>query len=92
MKFTKYLKVLVFTYALLICGCDDESNIYTLYRDSPVGKDMRIHMATFDSKDKTYGGTSEDYNRENCKLAASLFQAQPNIVTTFWCEKGRYRK
>ena len=32
------------------------------------------------------------YNKENCDLAASLFQNQPDVKTKFWCEKGRYRE
>ena len=59
---------------------------YTLYRDSPVGKDLRLHVATFDSSE------SEDYNRENCLIAAQLFQAQPLVTVRYWCEKGRYRQ
>jgi hypothetical protein len=45
---------------------------------------MRIHIATFDSKE------GEEYNRENCELARSLFQAQPGVTVKFWYEKGRY--
>jgi hypothetical protein len=77
---------------LSVFGCKDESNIYTLYRNSPLDNNMRLHIATFDSANEAYGGTSESYNKENCLLAVSLFQAQPNVVSRFWCEKGRYKK
>jgi len=63
-----------------------ESQAYTLYRDSPTGKDLRLHIATFDASE------SEDYNRENCIIASKLFPAQPGVTVRYWCEKGRYRK
>ena len=77
---------------LSIFGCKDNSNIYTLYRNSPLDSNMRIHIATFDSANKAYKGTSESYNKENCLLAESLFQKQLNVVSKFWCEKGKYKK
>ena len=83
------ISVLLFLASLLVCsGCSallvPEENIYTLYRNSVINPSMRIHIATFDSKD------GEKYNRENCELARSLFQAQPGVTVKFWCEKGRY--
>ena len=47
----KYSKILLTICALSITGCGDESNVYTLYRSSPIDIDMRIHMATFDSNE-----------------------------------------
>lgn len=72
---------------LLLAACDAE-NAYTLYRNSalPNGADFRIHVASFDARE------GDSYNRENCDLARSLFQAQPGVTVRFWCEKGRYRK
>lgn len=80
---------LLFLASLLLCsGCSgrfiSEKNIYTLYRNSVMNPSMRIHVATFDSND------GEKYNKENCELARSLFQAQPGVTVKFWCEKGRY--
>ena len=63
---------------------DDE--VYTLYRNSVVDPSMRLHVATFDSRD------GKDYNAENCNVAADLFQHQDGVQTRFWCEPGRYRK
>jgi hypothetical protein len=63
-----------------------EGKSYTLYRDSATGKELRLHVATFDA------GETEDYNRENCVLAVNLFQAQPGVTVRYWCEKGYYRK
>lgn len=63
-----------------------DSDIFTLYRNSIVGAKMRIHVATFDSD------IGEDYNQENCFLAATLFKNQPVVKVHHWCEKGRPRK
>lgn len=90
--FNKYLKIPLIIFTLSIFGCKDESNVFTLYRNSPLDREMRIHTATFDSEDKSYGGTSETLNRENCQLAASLFQAQRGVVSTFWCERSYFKK
>lgn len=64
----------------------DENSVFTLYRNSVVGVDMRLHVATFDAAD------GEAYNRENCWIAAELFKSQPNVRVRYWCEKGRFRK
>lgn len=69
---------------LLLAGCSGETN-YTLYRGSVTADKMRIHIATFDSKD------GEKYNGENCELARELFQSQPGVKVRFWCEKGPYK-
>jgi hypothetical protein len=47
---------------------------------------MRLHVATFDANEQ------EEYNRENCEVAARLFAAQAGVKTKFFCEKGRFRK
>ncbi len=63
-------------------------NVYTLYRSSAVtgGEKWRMHVATFDSAD------GPEYNRDNCETAKSLFQAQPGVTVTFWCERGYFSK
>jgi hypothetical protein len=53
---------------------------------SPVIPEARLHVATFDS------GDGAQYNSENCQAARDLFQQQPGVQTTFWCEKGRFRQ
>jgi hypothetical protein len=58
------------------------AEVWSLYRNSIVGI-PKIHVATFDTVE---GGT---YNRENCLLAARLFQEQGAVQTSFWCEPGR---
>jgi hypothetical protein len=66
-----------------------DNKVYTLYRSGVFDPRMRRHVATFDADD---GDTTEDYNRDNCTQAASLFQAQPSVTTKFWCEKGRFKQ
>ena len=73
----------------LILGSCNEDNAYTLYRDSLLDKNMRIHIATFDSID---GIKIASYNSENCNLARDLFASQDGVKTKFWCEKGRYKE
>lgn len=62
-----------------------EKITFTLYRTSPVDASMRLHVATFDAME------NENYNRENCLLAANLFAAQPGVRARYFCEKGRFR-
>ena len=73
---------------------DSSDTTFTLYRNSIMDENMRLHIATFDTANtSTWGGQSKDaYNKGNCDLAASLFQQQPGVKTKFWCEKGRYKK
>ena len=84
---SKVMVCVVFLPMLLACGNDTN---YTLYRNSPIPIDnpelKRIHVASFDSN------ADEAYNRENCNLAATLFQGQPGVTVKYWCEKGSYRK
>ena len=70
----------------ILISCSGSSNSYTLYRNSVTDENMRIHVATFDTKE------SQDYNMGNCMLAVELFQKQEGLKTKFWCEKGTYRK
>jgi hypothetical protein len=77
------LCIMIAGVALLGCG---DAVTYTLYRNLFVIPDARLHVATFDSTD------GAQYNSENCLLARDLFQQQPDIRTTFWCEKGKFRR
>lgn len=63
-----------------------EDAVYTLYRDSVLDKSLRIHVATFDAD------ASQAYNKENCEIARDLFEGQPGVESTYWCEKGYYRE
>jgi len=72
-----------------------DTSTFTLYRNSLVlhGESWRLHIATFDARSGFFIGDKDAYyNKENCYLAASLFQNQPDVKTKFWCEKGRYRE
>ena len=84
------LLFILLSCALPVLAYDTKSDIYTLYRSSPLNANMRIHIATFDSKEKNLDGL-ESYNMYNCNLAASLFQAQQGVVSKFWCEKGKFK-
>jgi hypothetical protein len=76
------LCIMIAGVALL--GCSD-SAVYTLYRNSLVIENARLHVATFDAAE------GEPYNSEQCLAARDLFQQQPGVRTRFWCEKGRFR-
>jgi hypothetical protein len=73
---------------LIVAGCSGaaDGDTYTLYRNSAVLENGRLHVASFDAAD------GDRYNSENCKQALELFQAQPGVKVKFWCEKGRFKK
>lgn len=71
---------------LLLYGCESPSDTYTLYRDSVVFENGRLHVASFDAAD------GSKYNNENCQHAQLLFQAQPGVKVRYWCEKGQFKK
>lgn len=78
---------------IVACSTRTASPTYTLYRNSPVDPNARIHWASFDARDQGTGKSNE----ENCRAVAALLNtklgelagaAQPE---RFWCEKGRFR-
>lgn len=71
---------LLFGFAL--AACSDESSTYHLFRTSAVeGMELKpIFVASFNAME---GGW---YNRENCMIAAKLFQDQPGVIVKYWCE------
>jgi hypothetical protein len=71
---------------VIVTGCKDDVT-YTLYRSSVLDINSRIHVATFDTKKE-----SAEYNNENCKIAAELFENQPKVRVKYWCEKGSYKE
>ena len=84
-KFYPFLSAI--SIAIVMIGCDaSESTSFTLYRNSILDENMRIHVATFDASD------GDRYNKENCNQAQELFQKQPAVKTKFWCEKGSFKK
>ena len=86
MKLFRRPAIILLIIGLASCGMPGDSQVYTLYRNSTVDGINRVHVATFDAAD------GEQYNHENCQLAAELFQQQPGTQTKFWCEKGQFRK
>lgn len=69
----------------------------TLYRNSPLQRELRVHWATFDASDGI------DYNLSNCQMAARLLNANvaasaeaegkpPTPGIGFWCEVGGYEE
>ena len=62
-----------------------EGRVYTLYRSSAMNENARIHVATFDAD------AEEQYNKENCDTARSLFQSQDGVKVKYWCEKGFFK-
>ncbi|MBT9513271.1 MAG: hypothetical protein IV104_13070 [Acidovorax sp.] len=81
----KFGKLIVLALVMTAAG-GAVASTFTLYRNSPLDPSMRLHVATFDAAD------GEQYNRENCNLAADLFSRQGGVKTRFWCEAGRFRK
>ncbi len=75
-----------FLISLFLLTACNQSDTYTLYRNSVLDETMRLHVATFDSKD------GDKYNQENCDIAKDLFQRQDGVITKFWCEKGVFKK
>lgn len=82
MKFLLLVAVSAFGVSASALAADT----FTLYRNSAIDASMRIHMATFDAKN------DGSYNRDNCNIAAGLFQNQPGVKTRYWCEKGSFKE
>jgi hypothetical protein len=88
-------RLVAFMLALSACAAlaqqkQSDQTSYTLYRDSPMFKgrpDMsqRIYVASFDAAD------GEEFNRENCQVAAQLLTEHNSapFPPRFWCERGR---
>lgn len=81
--------LLLILICLTISCIDKDSNTYTLYRESVVIPNARIHVATFDSKENS---STDSCNKENCETAKILFETQPGVLVKYFCEKGKYRK
>ena len=63
-----------------------KNQVYTLYRNSVLDENNRIHVATFDADE------DESYNKGSCDIAQGLFQQQPMVKVKYWCEKGYFKK
>ncbi|MEN3975200.1 hypothetical protein [Emcibacter sp. SYSU 3D8] len=91
------MRTIAFIAAGLIAGCgpSEQIDVVTLYRNSPLANDLRIHWATFDAAE------GADYNLGSCEMAAKILNAnleasakaegkQPFPNVGFWCEPGGY--
>lgn len=93
------MRLVVIGVLLLVTGCSGENPFnddeVTLYRNSPLSRELRVHWATFDASD------GADYNLGNCQMMAKLLNA--NVIASaeaegespasdvgFWCELGPY--
>jgi lysine/ornithine N-monooxygenase len=73
-------KFLYLISSVVVAGCGQSgSDVYTLYRNSPVDPQMRIHVSTYDAKD------GNEYNNENCQIGQKVFQNQPGVTVKYWC-------
>ena len=92
-------RVLILTGLLLVAGCGgttSSAETFTLYRNSPLDRSIRVHWATFDADE-----SDPNYNRNNCEMAARLLNANlgasaekegkpPYPDVGFWCEPRNY--
>lgn len=80
------------TAVALACGlvaCSQPTDVWTLYRSSALGPNMRIHVATFDSTG-TSAFPGPSYNQAQCNEIADIMRANDPAEKTWWCEPGRY--
>lgn len=77
-------------HANVISGASVSWTLCSLYRNTELFEDARLHVATFDAGYRD--DEMKEYNRENCERARSLFQGQPGVKPRFWCEKGRFKE
>ena len=103
MKFFVILPLFAFAGTLAGCGQPQtpsvsdagETQVATLYRNSNLIKDLRLHFGSFDVV-----GEANDFNINNCKMTARLLNANINEQSTspkspsvgFWCEPGPFRE
>lgn len=68
----------------LLSSCWSNDDSYSLFRSSALDGSMRVYIASFNAPD----GADDGYNKENCAIAAQLFQSQPGVTVRYWCEKA----
>jgi hypothetical protein len=68
-------------------ACPGDETHFRLYRSSAATQGAAIHVATFDATLQAEGGGAAEYNRGNCEIARNLFQSQPGVIVTYWCER-----
>ena len=89
-------QILVLMMSLLVlAACTDATSTYTLYRDSALDPNLRVHWATFDGKEGEL--EPHDFNQENCNHAADLLNKNVRVLNDgatpirYWCEPGEFR-
>ena len=90
------MAALLFLSACGQAGISD-SDVYTLYSNSPSNPSARFHEGTFDTQTGIDSKVWADQNSFNCQRAAMSIQKNYSETTKtdsvkFWCEKGRYKK
>jgi hypothetical protein len=70
-----------------------DNEIYTLYRSSPTGPELRVHVGTFDTRSFDEPAQNKAYNYEICSDAQLNFnERNKGKSIQFWCEEGRFRE
>ncbi|WP_320677371.1 hypothetical protein [Prochlorococcus sp. MIT 1300] len=72
----------------LLAGCQSkkENQVVTLYSDSPLFENTRVHVATFDAYQDL------EYNSGNCEMAADLRMKEATSDIKYWCEEGYFKE
>ena len=79
------------------CSAQGGAEPYTLYRNSNLDPQLRVHWATFDAKE-----SASTYNMDNCLMASGLLNANLDAASRragrprpqnvgFWCEPGTFK-
>jgi hypothetical protein len=70
-----------------------ESEVYTLYRSSDFGPNLRVHVGTFDTRSFDDAAQNKQYNYEICSDAQLNFnERNKGRLIRFWCEEGRFKE
>jgi hypothetical protein len=80
-----------FVLLMLSVACSqNDGDIWTLYRDSEIAPNARIHVATFDA-DEEAALSGPSYNQASCNETAQLYASNDSASKNWWCEPGRFR-
>lgn len=83
--------ILLSLIALGACGKTNGAATVTLYRNSSLDPNARVHFGTFDAAD-----SDSTFNMSNCQMAARLLNANIRKLNDyrqpagFWCEPGEF--
>src|SRR5260221_2511597 len=70
-----------------------DNEVFTLYRSSPVGADLRVHVGTFDTRSFDDPAQNKQNNYELCSDAQLNFnERNRGRPVRFWCEEGRFKE